>query len=417
MSYIQTTATRKIAELRKRIRAVSGGASASKTISILIWLIGYCQHKQIHDEVISVVSESMPHLRKGAMRDFQNIMKLQGYWDDKCWNATNSIYSFQKGNIVEFFSADDSAKVHGPRRSVLFINEANNIPLETYTQLEIRTQKIVFLDWNPSSEFWWYTDVAPFIDHDFLILTYKDNEALSQGEVEALEVHKDNPNRANWWKVYGLGQLGDATGRIYTNWQVIDELPHEARMECSGLDFGYTNDPTAIVDIYYYNGGYVLDEAVYQKGMSNKAIADFLLSRELSLVIADSAEPKSIDEIYSYGINIVGTTKGPGSRLQGIQYVQDQRISVTKRSLNLLKEYRNYLWANDPKTGKAINEPVEINDHCMDAARYGFSRKFIDIEEESSYNPPDPEKLRELGVNTPYGGIEGYAGIPFGLQK
>jgi len=411
-----TTALKKIATMHKRVRAVSGGSSASKTISILMWLIDYSQtHK---NEVVSVVSETLPHLRRGAMRDFLAILKAQNMFVDKQWNATNSIYTFKEtGTIMEFFSADDADKVRGPRRDVLFLNEANNVPLETYTQLEIRTRKIIWLDWNPVAEFWWYTDVAGYTDHDFLILTYKDNEALLRGEIEAFEQHSKNPNKANWWKVYGLGQLGEATGRIYTGWQIIDDLPFECRTENSGLDFGYTNDPSADVDIYYYNGGYILDEGFYQKGMTNKAIADFYLSRPLSLVLADSAEPKSIDEIKLYGVNIIGALKGQGSVLQGIQFVQSQKISVTKRSLNIIKEYRNYLWAVDPKTNKSLNEPVGINDHAMSAIRYGFSRKFIDMEEEPVYNAPDVEKLREMGINNPFGGIEGYAGVPFGLQR
>lgn len=414
--YIKTTATHKIASLRQRIRAVSGGSSASKTISILIWLIGYAQHKEVSNQIISVISESMPHLRKGAMRDFENIMRTQGYWEEKRWNATNSVYTFPKNNIFEFFSADDSDKVRGPRRDVLFVNEVNNIGLETFTQLEIRTRKIIFLDWNPVSEFWWYTDVAPFYHHDFLILTYKDNEALLQSEVEAFEVHKRNPNRVNWWKVYGEGQLGEAEGRVYKNWQVIDELPYEARLEGYGVDFGYTNDPTAIVADYYYNGGHILHEITYTKQLSNRQITDILLNLPPALVLADSAEPKSIDEIKSYGVSIVGALKGRGSVLQGIQYVQDQRVSVTKQSVNLLKEYRNYLWLTDPKSGKHLNDPAPINDHCMDAIRYALSKNFVDIEKQE-YNPPNVELLQGLGIEHEFGGIEGYGIEGFSLRK
>ena len=414
--YTRTTATNKILTLKKRVRAVSGGASASKTISILIYLIDYCQSNYKNRKVVSVVSESMPHLRRGAMRDFLNIMQAQGYFKQQNWNSTNSTYVF--GNtIMEFFGVEESERVKGARRDVLFINEANGVPMETYVQLELRTREIVFLDWNPVAEFWWYTDVAPYTDHDFLVLTYKDNEALSAGEVSALEQHKENPNKANWWKVYGLGQLGEATGRIYKGWQIIQELPYEARLEDTGLDFGYTNDPSAGIDIYYLNGGYVLDEAFYQKGMTNKNIADFFMARDQNLVIADSAEPKSIDEIKMYGVNIIGALKGQGSVSQGIQYVQGLRISVTARSVNLIKEYRNYLWEVDNKTGKPTGNPVGINDHAMSAVRYGFSRKFINIEPEPEYNPPDEEYLRSLGINSPYGGIEGYAGMPFGLQR
>jgi phage terminase large subunit len=364
--YLKTSAFQKLNQLTKRIRGVAGGTSASKTVSIIIWLIAYAQtHK---NEKISIVSESFPHLKRGAIRDFQSIMQEHNYWKDQQWNKTDFIYTFETGSFIEFFSADQPGKVRGPRRDVLFINEANNISYETYTQLEVRSKKIVWCDWNPVSEFWFYTEVLNKQDCDFLTLTYRDNEGLDPLIVQAIEARKGNKN---WWLVYGEGQLGEAEGRIFTGWQVIDEIPHEARLERYGLDFGYSNDPTAIVAVYKYNGGFILDEITYLKGLSNKNIADILLNEPKGLVIADSAEPKSIDEISSYGISILASQKGQGSVLQGIQYVQQQRISVTKRSINLLKEYRNYLWQTD-KEGKIINEPEVIWNHCMDAIRYGL---------------------------------------------
>jgi len=364
--YIQTTGTKKILKLNKRIRGVAGGTGASKTISILLWLIDYAQtHK---NELISVVSESFPHLKRGAMRDFLNIMEVHKYFKPDKWNKTDYTYIFETGSRIEFFSADQPGKVRGPRRDILFINEANNISYETYTQLEVRTNKIIWLDWNPVAEFWFYEEVKNKEGVDFLILTYRDNEALDKNIVRAIESRKGNKN---WWRVYGLGLLGEAEGRIYTGWKAINSIPHEARLERYGLDFGYSNDPTAILAIYYYNGGYILDEITYQKGLSNRQIADILLNKDGGLVIADSAEPKSIDEIASYGVSIIGSRKGKDSVLQGIQYVQEQRISVTKRSLNLLKEYRNYLWLTD-KEGKIINEPSPIFNHLMDALRYGM---------------------------------------------
>ncbi len=310
----------------------------------------------------------MPHLKRGAIRDFLNIMTEHNYFEDSRWNRTDYIYEFSNKAKMEFFSADQPGKVRGPRRDVIFINEANNISYETYTQLEIRTKKIVWLDWNPVSEFWWYTEVMGKQDVDFITLTYLDNEALDPQIVQAIEVRKGNKN---WWRVYGEGLLGEAEGRIFKNWQTIDKASHEARLERYGLDFGYSNDPTAIVAIYYYNGGYILDEIAYLKQLSNKQIADTLINLPRALVIADSAEPKSIDEIKGYGINILPSQKGQGSVLQGIQYVQDQQMSVTKRSLNILKEYRNYLWMTD-KDGIIINEPSPIFNHAMDALRYGM---------------------------------------------
>jgi phage terminase large subunit len=365
--YKKTTAFKKLNELTKRIRGVAGGTSASKTVSIIIWLIAYAQtHK---NERISIVYESFPHLKRGAIRDYVSIMQEHNYWKDESWNKTDYIYVFETGSFIEFFSADQPGKVRGPRRDVLFVNEANNISYETYTQLEIRTKKLIWLDWNPVSEFWWYEEVLGKQDVDFLTLTYRDNEALDPMIVKAIEARKGNKN---WWAVYGEGQLGVSEGRIFTDWAIIDEIPHEARLERYGLDFGYSNDPTAIVAIYKYNGGFILDEIAFLKGLTNKQIADYFTNQPKALVIADSAEPKSIDEIQLFGVSILPSQKGQGSVLQGIQYVQQQRISVTKRSTNVLKEYRNYLWQTD-KDGKIINEPEVIWNHAMDAIRYGMN--------------------------------------------
>ena len=364
--FAETTALHKIAKLDKRIRIVPGGTSASKTISILMWLIDYCQSHE--GKLVSVVSESFPHLQRGAIRDFINIMTDRNYLVDNRWNKSNYTYTFETGSKLEFFSADQPSKVRGPRRDVLFINEANNIPYETYDQLEIRTKEIIWIDYNPTNEFWVYEEVMPHVEHDFLTLTYKDNEALDPAIVKSIESHKHNKQ---WWAVYGMGQLGEVEGKIFKGWQIIDEIPHEARLERYGLDFGYSNDPTAIVAIYYYNGGYILDEITYQKGLSNKQIADVLLNVDKALVMADSAEPKSIDELMLYGINVLGTKKGQGSVNQGIQYVQDQKISITKRSINGIKEYRNYMWETD-RDGKIINTPIDLWNHFIDATRYGF---------------------------------------------
>lgn len=369
MPFIITTATKKLIQLQKRIKGVAGGTSAGKTISITQILIDKAQ-KDKSPTLTSITSESMPHLKRGAIRDFLNIMTEHRYFKDDRWNKSDFTYTFETGSKIEFFSLDMPHKVRGPRRDRLFINEANNIPYETFDQLEIRTKDEIWLDWNPTHEFWFYTEVKDKRDDvDFIILTYKDNEGLSQSVIDSIERRKDNKN---WWKVYGEGQLGEVEDKIYIGWKTdINEIPHEARLERYGLDFGYTNDPTAIVAIYYYNGGYILDEICYQKGLFNKQIADILKNQQQALVIADSAEPKSIDEIMSYGISIFPANKGPGSILQGIQYVQDQKISVTKRSINIIKEYRNYLWQTD-KDNKVINTPAVGFDHAMDAIRYGF---------------------------------------------
>ena len=370
MPFRRTTATRKLQRLTKRIRGVQGGTSASKTISILLILIDKYQTKFDRNRLGSITSESFPHLKRGALRDFKNIMTEHKYWDDARWNATDYIYTFETGNKLEFFSLDQPHKVRGPRRDDLFINEANNVKKETFEQLEVRTRDTIWLDWNPTQEFWFHLDLVGRDDVEMVILTYKDNEGLPIEIVRSIEARRGN---RPWWRVYGEGLVGEVEGRIYTGWKIIDEVPHEARLERRGLDFGYSADPAALVAAYFYNGGYVLDEEMYRTGMQNKAIGDVINAqpRPGTLVAGDSAEPKSIDELKLYGINIVPTQKGPGSLLQGIQYVQGLQISVTKRSLNLIKEFRTYMWKFD-KDGRQLAVPEPGNDHALDAARYAL---------------------------------------------
>lgn len=372
MLFAETTALRKIARLNKKIRAIQGGTSASKTISILLYLIARAQSDK-EPTLTSVISESVPHLKRGVMRDFRNIMEAHHYWNDSLWNATDSIYTFETGSKIEFFSADQPDKLRGARRDRCFINEANNVHLDAFDQLEVRTKEFIFLDWNPTNEFWFYTEIlGKRSDLDHIVLTYKDNEACPPEIVTSIEMRK---NRPGWWKVYGEGQLGEVEGRIYTGWQVIDEIPHEARLERRWLDFGYTNDPSAIGEVWYYNGGWIFNENLYRNGMSNKQLADFLnsLPKAQTTIVADSAEPKSIDEIRAYGLNVVPCEKGKDSVVHGIQLVQDQPISVTRSSYNILKEYRNYLWLVD-KNGKILNEeePGSMNHH-MSGIRYALS--------------------------------------------
>jgi phage terminase large subunit len=370
MKYIPTTATKKLMKLGRRIKGVAGGTSAGKTISIIQILIDKAQSDK-KPTLTSIMSESMPHLKRGCIRDFLDIMEDTGYFKPELWNKTDFTYTFESGSKIEFFSLDMPHKVRGPRRDRGFINECNNIPKETFEQIEVRTKEELWADWNPTNEFYFYTDLKGRDDVDFIILTYKDNEGLPQSIVKSIEARKGNKS---WWTVYGLGQLGEVEGKIYRDWQIIDEIPHEARLERYGLDFGYTNDPTAIVAIYSYNGGYIVDEIAYQKGLSNKAIADILNNQPKALVIADSAEPKSIDEIKLYGINILPCVKGQGSVNYGIDYVQQQRVSATSRSTNIIKAYRNYMWVID-KDGKVINIPddsVHEWSNTMDAIRYGF---------------------------------------------
>ncbi len=371
--YQETTALQKIKRLKKRIKAVQGGTSAGKTIDILLILIAKAQ-TDIKPTLTSVVSESFPHLKKGAMRDFLNILNEHNYYDDDAWNRSDSIYTFETGSKIEFFSTDQPRKVRGPRRQRLFINECNNVQYEAFDQLEVRTEEEIYLDWNPTNEFWFYEQVLGRDDVDYLTITYIDNEGLSKEIVKSIEQRKSNKA---WWTVYGLGQLGEHEDRVYKAWAIIDEIPHEAKLVRRWVDFGYTNDPCAMGNIYEYNGGYILEEIAYETGMKNSDIADLLLSQpDKVLVIADSSEPKSIDELRARKVLVIGADKsnrgsGQSYKSWGIGLVQQQRISVLKTSLNIIKEYRNYFWTKD-RDGKVLNIPEDGNDHHMDGIRYGI---------------------------------------------
>jgi phage terminase large subunit len=378
--FTRTTAYNKILNLTKRIRVLQGGTSAGKTVAVLLYLITIAQTQKLS---ISIVSESLPHLKRGAIRDFLNIMREHNYYKDDEWNRTNFTYQFDNGSYIEFFNADDPQKLRGARRDILFVNEANNISYNAFEQMEVRTRLFVILDYNPVAEFWVHEELIPVHDHDFLILTYKDNEALDDNIIRAIESRKHN---ANWWRVYGLGQVGYNEGQVFKDWKDIEFIPEEARLVRYGLDFGYTNDPSAIVAVYKWNDAFILDEVIYNTGQSNKELANHIRHHAdltfcdmenqyqnvvETLTIADSAEPKSIDDMKRFGLRITGALKGPGSINYGIETVQNCDIYVTKRSLNIWKEQRNYLWKVD-RDGKSLNVPEDQFNHSMDAIRYAI---------------------------------------------
>ena len=369
MNLKETTALRKIHKLKKRTKIVQGGTSASKTFSILWVLSNKAMH--IPNLEISVVAESIPHIRRGALRDFEKIMRWGGRYNPNSFNRSLLKYEFLNGSFIEFFSADDSSKLRGARRDILYINECNNISFQAYNELAIRTKKEVYLDFNPANEFWVHTELKDESDADFIILTYKDNEALDESIIQQIEKNREKGKTssywANWWKVYGEGQVGSLEGVIFSNWKTIDKLPNEARLIGIGLDFGYTNDPTAIIEVYNYNGKRILNELKYQTGMLNSDIAKVLPNNVP--IYADSAEPKSIDEIRRYGKTIKGVTKGKDSINYGIDIMQQQDYLVTKDSTNLIKELRSYIWDTD-KQGVKLNKPIDHFNHAIDALRY-----------------------------------------------
>lgn len=378
----RTTAINKILSLKRRIKIIQGGTSAGKTFGILPVLIDKATKEKGIE--ISVVAESIPHLRRGALKDFLKIMKWTGRYFDERFNKSLLRYEFANSSVIEFFSADDSSKLRGARRDVLYINECNNVTFESYNELAIRTKKEVYLDFNPANEFWVHTELKDEPDSDFLILTYKDNEALDDSIVQQIEKNRLKAETssywANWWRVYGLGEIGMLEGVIFSNWKQIDKVPEEAKLIGIGLDFGYTNDPTAVIEVYNWNGKRIINELAYQTGMLNSDIAKILPKHVV--VYADSSEPKSIDDIKRYGITIKGVTKGKDSINFGIDTMQQQEYLVTSNSVNLIKELRAYTWDVD-KTGKRLNKPIDNFNHGIDALRY--------------------HEMETLGINATYG--------------
>jgi phage terminase large subunit len=368
--FVYTTAIRKIRTLTKFIKGVQGGTSAGKTYAILPILIHIAASNPLTE--ISVVAESIPHLKRGAMKDFKKILAETDRWHETLWNASDFKYTFPNGSQIEFFSADNDAKLRGARRDWLYMNECNNMTFHSYTELASRTKQGVYLDWNPTNTFWFHNELLNDKDVDFLTINYTDNEACPESALNFILKAKEKAEQGNsfwqnWYKVYGLGEIGNLEGVIFNNWQQVDKIPNEAKLIGLGCDFGYTNDPTAIIEIYTYNGKRYVNELMYRSGMLNSDIAKVLPKGVI--VYADSSEPKSIDEIKRYGIMIKGVTKGKDSIKYGIDVMQQQEYFVTSQSENLIKELRSYSWDKD-KEGKKLNRPIEYFNHAIDALRY-----------------------------------------------
>ena len=374
MEFIVTTALKKLLRLQKRIKVVRGGTSASKIFSILPILID--RAIKTPNLEISVVSESIPHLRRGALKDFLKIMMALGRYNDNQFNKSTLKYTFGNGAYIEFFSVDQPDKLRGARRNVLYVNECNNVDFDSYYQLAIRTSGEIWLDYNPSALFWVDRELLGQDDVDFITLTYLDNEALPETIVKEIESAKVKAETsaywANWWQVYGLGQTGSLEGVCIPDWQEIN-LPTEARLLCYGMDWGYSNDPTSLIAMYKYNDAYIFDELIYQKGLLNSDISDLLKTNGVEdIVYADSAEPKSIAELNSYGHNVLPVSKGRDSIVYGLNLINQNKVYVTSRSKNLINELRNYIWMTD-KQGNKLNKPIDAYNHAIDAMRYAIT--------------------------------------------
>ena len=370
--FIYTSALRKIRRMNSRIKVIQGGTSASKTFSILAILID--KAIKTPNLEISVVSESIPHLRRGANKDFLKIMKETGRFIPSHYNKTLLRYEFSNGSYIEFFSADDESRLRGARRNILYMNECNNINYDAYLQLQIRTDGEIYLDYNPTSKFWVHTEVLGQTDTELLVLTYKDNEALSNEIVKQLEMNREKAKTStyweNWCKVYLDGEVGSVEGTIFTDFEVIDKIPEEARLLGYGLDFGFSQDPAALIALYKYNDDIVADELIYETGLLNSELANRMKQYEVKgEIYADSAEPKSISELKRFGFQVKPVEKGRDSINYGIQIIQQKHILVTRRSKNLLDEFSKYSWKKN-RDGGYDTTPIDSNNHLCDALRY-----------------------------------------------
>jgi phage terminase large subunit len=359
----------------KRYVINQGGTRSSKTFSILqlIYFIATYQSNQL----ISIVSETFPHLKRGVIRDWESILESLNFDinNKKLLNKSDHIYKIGTSK-VEFFSADDSKRLRGAARDYLFVNECNNISLMSFNELEVRTRKSIFLDFNPVAEFWVHSDLMPRVSSDkyeFIKSTYKDNTELSQTQIDSIESRREFDPQ--WWRVYGLGEVGSIEGLIFPEFHMIDSMPDGGR-HIYGMDFGFSNDPTTLIDIRVVGDELYLDERLYQTGMTSSDIVQFLNGdgvRRSDEIIADSADPRVIAEINRSGYNCHPSIKGADSVRIGIDTIKRHKVFVTKRSTNLMKEFRNYKYKMT-HDGKYINEPIDFWNHCIDAVRYGLTR-------------------------------------------
>ena len=370
------------AALRPRIVSQRGGTRSGKTYSTLQFLHLVIPMSDGPGDVTSVVSETLPHLKRGAVRDFERIV---GRPLSACgeWNASTLTWTYANGARLEFFSADSPDKVMGPARKRLFVNECNHIRYETYRQLAVRTTGLILLDYNPAAMFWAIEKVEPRADCVCIRTTYEDNrDFLSADQVAEIE---SNRGDEKWWKVYGLGEIGTLEGAVY-DFDTIDALPEErsSLVEVQGLDFGFTNDPTARVQVLADTGRKVLycRQRCYRTRMLNSDIIADLKADGVPPnveVFADCAEPKSIEEIRRAGFRIMPCDKDAPVKSDKLafqlQWMRGWRLLVTKDSLDLIEELRNYTWAQD-RDGNPLNWPVDRFNHLLDALRYAVWTKF-----------------------------------------
>lgn len=355
----------------KKIIVEQGGTRSGKTYNILLWIIFQYSDKNT-DKTITICRKSFPSLRASVMRDFFDILREHELYREGYHNKSNHEY-YLNGNLVEFISLDQPQKIRGRKRNLLYINEANELFFEDWQQLIFRTDGRIILDYNPSDSFHWiYDKVITRDDCDFHQTTYKDNPFLNKSIVNEIERLRGTDD--DYWRIYGLGERGASRATVF-QYQVAEEP--KGQLISLGLDFGFTNDPTSLVKVYKDGDNLYIQELLYHTNLTNQDISDKF--NELGLtrfdeIWADSAEPKSIEELHRMGWNVKPTAKGADSIMAGIDILKRHKIFVTKESKNALREFQNYKWQED-KNGNLLNRPIDAFNHAIDATRYAtFNR-------------------------------------------
>ena len=365
----------------KRICVLQGGTRSGKTYSILLALIEFAYKNVGKGLYITIARQTFPSLRSSSMRDFFDILKKENLYNERNHNKSNHLYSLF-GNYFEFISCDSEIKIRGRQRAVLFMNECNEFSHETFIALSLRTTYKIIIDFNPSDEFHWlYSQIidADRDDVDFHISTYKDNPFLQEATIKEIERLKEVDE--NLWNVFGEGQRGVSTETVFPNFNTIDNVPDNAKLVSYGLDFGFSADPTTIVCVYKHDLDLYIDELLYERGLTNQDIGERIKAMGLERgaeCFADSSEPKSIEELFRLqtGINIKGAKKGADSIRIGIDVMKRHKLNITKRSVNTIKEFRNYKWIKD-KNGDITNKPIDAFNHSIDAVRYVCLNKLM----------------------------------------
>jgi phage terminase large subunit len=352
-----------------RVISNQGSTRSSKTYSLCQLMIVIAKKER---KSISMVSPSLPHLKKGSRRDFLQILESWGLYDERYFNMTDQIYTFpETGSYVEFFGAEDGTKVRGPGRDILYINEANLMPFNTYTQLALRTKETIFIDFNPADEFSWVYDVSDKPGNKLIISNYTNNlDFLTKEQIAEIEGLRDAD--PNLWKVFGLGLRGTSSETIYTHWRQCHELPGKGEV-FYGQDFGY-NVQSALVKIEYYEGNIYAKQLIYETKLTTADLIEKYKELEIpnrAEIFCDAAEPKTIEELTRAGYNAKPADKDV---TEGIRKVKSMPLFITHDSTDLIKEIKNYKWKVD-KNDKVLDEPVKFADHAADALRYGvFTR-------------------------------------------